>query len=70
MPLTPTTGAEVVGRLGDDPPLTLLAVSSRRETLKLADVILVLDDFELVATGPLERLLNDCTVLHEIWDEV
>ena len=59
-----------MGRLGDDPPLPLLAVSSRRETLKLADVILVLDDFELVATGTLERLLNDCTVLHEIWDEV
>jgi ABC-type multidrug transport system fused ATPase/permease subunit len=50
-------------------PRTCLAVSHRREALRRAGEILVLDEGRVIARGALETLLATCPLFQRIWGE-
>jgi ABC-type multidrug transport system fused ATPase/permease subunit len=50
----------------ENPPTTFI-VSQRAASVRYADVILVLDDGQLVASGTHDELLESCTVYQEIY---
>ena len=62
------TERELWRRLLDRGDLSILAVSTRRHVLSLADQVVVLDEGRVVGIGAPMQLLRDCALLARIWE--